>query len=195
MSEESGVRSQERSEKALVEAGSPYSLLLTPHSRNGFTLIELTIVIVILGVMLTLIVPRLGDLGEANLKHSSRHLTGMIRFLRDESLAKKIALRLRFDVKEQRYWAEYPALLDDKTVEFKRYSTSISSEATLEGRTTFRDVQVASHPDDTFMQFTPDGWVEPAFIHLRDADEKDFTLLVNPLLGSTELREGYVEEK
>jgi len=166
------------------------------QGERGFTLIELTIVIVIMGVMLALIVPRLGDLGESNLKQSTRHLTGMIRFLRDESQAKKYPYRLRFDVKEQHYWAEVP-IFDEKTktAEFKRLGSEVGSEASLEGQVTFRDVRVASHPDDPYIQFTPDGWVEPALIHLRNAAEKDFTLIVKPLLGDTELREGYVEEK
>jgi Tfp pilus assembly protein FimT len=162
---------------------------------DGFTLIELTIIIVILGVMLSLIIPRLGELGEANLKRSARHLTGMIRFLRDESQATKAVYRLRFDVQEGRYWAEVMTLTSDRTVEFVKYSSAMGSEGSLSGQTTFRDVEVAGHPDDPYIQFTPDGWVENALIHLRDGDEKDFTLLVNPLMGATELLEGYVEKK
>jgi hypothetical protein len=37
--------------------------------------------------------------------------------------------------------------------------------------------------------------VEKAFIHLRDGDGQDFTLIVKPLTGDTELREGVVEER
>ncbi len=162
---------------------------------EGFTLIELTIIIVILGVMLSLIIPRLGEIGEANLKRSARHLTGMIRFLRDESQATKAVYRLRFDVQEGRYWAEVMSLTSDQTVEFLKYSSAMGSEGSLSGQTTFRDVKVAGHPDDPYIQFTPDGWVESALIHLRNGEEKDFTLLVNPLMGTTELRDGYVEEK
>jgi type II secretory pathway pseudopilin PulG len=162
---------------------------------EGFTLIELTIIIVVLGIMLTLIIPRLGEIGEANLKRSARHLTGMIRFLRDESQATKAVYRLRFDVQEGRYWAEVLRPTGDQTVEFMKYSSAMGSEGSLSGQTTFRDVKVAGHPDDPYIQFTPDGWVESALIHLRGGDEKDFTLLVNPLMGTTELRDGYVEEK
>jgi type II secretion system protein H len=163
--------------------------------KEGFTLIELMIVIAVLGVMLTLVIPRLGELGEANMKRSARHLTGMIRFLRDESQARKAVYRLRFDVQGGRYWAEVMAQTSDKTVEFRPVQSAIGSGGSLSGQTTFRDVQAASHPDDPYIQFTPDGWVENAVIHLRDGDGKDFTLLVNPLMGSTELREGYIEER
>ncbi len=165
------------------------------HSK-GFTLIELTVIIVILGVMLSLIIPRLGELGEANLKRSARHLTGMIRFLRDEAQAKKSSFRLRFDVAEGRYWTEVLTLnLSEKTAEFRRYSSEMGTEGSLSGQTTLRDVKVASHPDDPYIEFSPTGWVEHSLIHLRDGDGRDFTLLVNPLTGNTELREGYIEER
>jgi len=174
-----------------------------PRSRfqgqqRGLTLIELVIVIAVLGVMLALIIPRLGEIGDANLKQSARHLTGMIRFLRDESEATKKVLRLRFDVTGGRYWVEEraaPANTGEKPAsDFKRYSSVMGTEGTLTGQTTFRDVKVASHPDEPYIQFTPDGWVEQAMIHLRNGDNKDFTLKVKPLTGDTELLDGYVEE-
>ena len=162
---------------------------------RGFTLIELTVVILILGVMLSLIIPRLGELGEANLKRSARHLTGMIRFLKDESQARKTVFRLRFDIPEGRYWTEVMTQINEQAVEFKRFSSEIASEGSLSGQTKFRDVKVSSHPDDPYIQFTPDGWVEQAFIYLRDGSDRDFTFIVRPLTGDTELREGYLEER
>jgi len=172
----------------------PNSAFRIPQSK-GFTLIELTVVIVILGVMLTLIIPRLGELGEANLKQSARHLTGMIRFLHDESQARKERFQLRFDITEGRYWVEKLDYdFNNKTAEYKRYSSEMGTEGSLSGQTTFRDVKVASHPDEPYIEFF-EGWVEHALIHLRDGEGRDFTLMVNPLTGNTELREGYLEER
>jgi type II secretory pathway pseudopilin PulG len=173
---------------------TPHSALATQHS-NGFTLIELTVIIVILGVMLTLIIPRLGELGEANLKRSARHLTGMIRFLRDESQARKAVYHLRFDIQGGHYWAEVWTQMSDHAVEFKRVSSEIASEGSLSGQTLFFGVRAGSHPDEPYIQFTPDGWVEKTFIYLKDGNDKIFTLIVNPLTGGTELREGQVEER
>jgi prepilin-type N-terminal cleavage/methylation domain-containing protein len=162
---------------------------------DGFTLIELAVVVAILGIMIALVAPRFADIGNANLKRSARHLTGMIRFLRDESQAKKTAYYLRFDVQAGHYWAEIPAVTTDGTAELRRTTSVISGEGSLSGQTTFRDIAVAGHPDDPYMRFTPDGWVEHALIHLRDGEERDFTLIVMPLTGNTELRDGYVEER
>jgi len=172
------------------------SAIRNPQSK-AFTLIELMVVIVVLGVMLGLIIPKLGDMGEANLKRSARHLTGMIRFLRDESQAKKEVYRLRFDIQGNRYWAEKWTILSfsDHTAEFKRLQVAMANEGSLAGQTVFRDVHVGSHPDDPYILFTPDGWVEPALIHLRNGDDKPFTLIVNPLTGNTELHEGVLEER
>lgn len=166
----------------------------TPNSK-GFTLIELLVVIVVLGIMVTLVIPSMGEITGANLRRSARHLTSMVRFLRDEAEAKKMPYRLRFDVSGGHYWAEVLTITSDRTAEFKRLSSAISAEGSLTGSTTFKDVKAGSHPDDPYIQFMPDGWVERTLIHLRDGNDKDYTLIVRPLTGDTELREGVVEEK
>lgn len=162
---------------------------------RGFTLIELAVVIVILGVMIALVIPAMGELDSANLKRSARHLTGMIRFLRDDAQAKKAVYRLSFDIPNGRYWAERLTISVDTTAEFKRLSSPLANEGTLYGRTVFKDVHVPSHPDEPYILFTPEGWVEKAYIYLRDGEERDYTLIVNPLTGNTELLDGYVEER
>lgn len=162
---------------------------------KGFTLIELMVVIAILAVMVALIAPQLGEIGEANLRRSARHLTGMIRFLHEEAQAKKQVYRLMFDIQDGRYWPEIWTQTADNAREFRRVQSVIAGEGSLSGQTTFRDVKVTGRPDETYMLFTPDGWVEHALIHLRDGSDRDFTLFVKPLTGNTELVDGYVEER
>ena len=151
----------------------------TIRNVRGFTLIELTVVMVILGVMLAMVIPRLGELGEANLRRSARHLTGMIRFLRDEAQAKKTVYRLRFDIQAGRYWAEVlTPVAGEQTVEFKQLYSDMASEGNLSGQTTFLNVKAGSHPDEPYIQFTPDGWIEQSFIYLKDGEDRPFTLIV-----------------
>lgn len=191
---EFGIRNVDKRERSHVRSSTPHSAFAIPHSK-GFTLIELAVVIAILAVMIALIAPRLGELGEANLKRSARHLTGMIRFLHEESQAKKTEYRLVFDIQEGRYWAETWAQTSENTRELRKVQSVIAGEGSLSGQTTFRDVVAGSHKEEPYILFTPDGWVERALIHLRDGSDKDFTLEVKPLTANTELREGYVEER
>jgi general secretion pathway protein H len=196
-SSEFRVRSDEKQKRflSIERIINPQSAIRNPQSK-GFTLIELVVVIVVLGIMVTLVIPSIGEITGANLRKSARHLTSMTRFLRDEAEATKKFYRLRFDVSGGHYWAE--VRVDDmltKTAEFKHLSSAISAEGSLSGNTMFKDVKAGSHPDDPYIEFSPDGWVEKTFIHLRDGDGKDFTLIVRPLTGDTELREGTVEEK
>lgn len=162
---------------------------------KGFTLVELVVVLAILGVMIAFVIPTFGEITGSNLRRSARHLTGTVRFLRDEAEAKKAVYRLRFDVQNGHYWAESLTAVLDRTAEFKRVASVVASEGSLSGGTTFKDIRVGSHPDEPYILFTPDGWVEKAFIHLRDGEGRDFTLIVHPLTGTTELLEGEVEEK
>lgn len=178
-----------------MRTGSRNSKKSATRKIGGFTLIELAVVVVILGVMISLIAPRLGEIGEANLKRSARHLTGMIRFLHEESQAKKTVFRLMFDIQEGRYWTEALMPTSDKTVEYKRVQSAVAGEGSLSGQTTFRDILAGSHPEEPYILFTPDGWVEHAIIHLRDGSDRDFSLVVKPLTANTELIEGYVEER
>jgi len=183
------TRSEAASSSALARFGRH------PATSKGFTLIELAAVIIVLGIMIGIVIPSLSEITDANLRRSARHLTGIIRYLRDESEANKTLYRLRFDIPNGHYWAEMLTQTSDRTAEFKKDASVISTEGDLSGGTTFVDIKAGSHPDDPYILFTPDGWVEKAFIHLRDGNGKDFTLIVKPLTGATELREGVVEEK
>jgi prepilin-type N-terminal cleavage/methylation domain-containing protein len=173
---------------------NPQSKFRNPQSK-GFTLIELAMVIIVLGIMISLVIPTLGEVTGANLKRSARHLTGMVRFLRDEAEATKTVYRLRFDVPGGHYWAEMLTVTSERTMEFKRVPSAISAEGNLSGNTVFKSVRAGSHPDDPSILFTPDGWVEKTFIHLQDGNARDYTLIVRPLTGDTELHEGEVGEK
>lgn len=163
--------------------------------NRGFTLIELALVIIVLGIMIGIVIPSLSEITDANLRRSARHLTGMVRYLRDEAEAKKSVYWLRFDVPNGHFWAEKLTQTSTTTAEFKKVASTISTEGELSGGTTFVDIKAGSHPDDPYILFTPDGGVERTLIHLRDGNGKDFTLIVKALTGATELREGMVEEK
>ena len=81
----------------------------TREISSGFTLIELTLVMLILGVMLSLAVPRLSRLGEARLESTARRLATMISYLHDEASLRGRIYRLTFDLDHESYVVEVQA--------------------------------------------------------------------------------------
>jgi len=56
---------------------------------SGFTLIEIAIVILVLGLFVTFALPKFSDIGEVELKSTARNLSTTIRYLYSEAAFKK----------------------------------------------------------------------------------------------------------
>jgi type II secretion system protein H len=68
------------------------------RSSPGFTLIELSLVLLIIGVLLTLAVPRLGLLTEARLDTEADRLGSTLAYLHEEAALRGRIYRIRFDL-------------------------------------------------------------------------------------------------
>jgi prepilin-type N-terminal cleavage/methylation domain-containing protein len=161
--------------------------------ERGFTLIELSVVILVLAVLLAFVTPRFRELTEYDIKASSRRLAGTIRYLFDEASIRHTHYRLNYDLKKNEYWVTYL----DEGKEFKEDRSILSSRVRLAGAVHFEDI-VTQHAGKiyegkTFTQFFPIGWVEETIIHLEDTRERHYSLLVMPLTGKVRIYDRYVE--
>jgi type II secretion system protein H len=80
-----------------------------PARARGFTLIEITLVLLIIGVLLSLAAPKLSLLGQARLDASARRLAAMISYLNDEAALRGRVYRLTLELDESRYTIETQA--------------------------------------------------------------------------------------
>ncbi len=64
--------------------------------KKGFTLIELTVVLVILGITALLVMPRLFPGDDAALKSSARSLAATLRYLQERAIATRSNYSLKF---------------------------------------------------------------------------------------------------
>ncbi len=162
-------------------------------SQRGFTLIELSVVLLVLAVLLAFVTPRFRNLTEYEIKTSSRRLAGTIRYLFNEAAIRHTHYRVNYDLQKAEYWVTY---LDD-TREFKEDPAILSSRIKLPGSVHFEDI-VTQHAGkvyegQTFTQFFPNGWAEETIIHLGDGRERHFSLLIMPLTGKVKIYDRYVE--
>jgi len=73
------------------------------HGCAGFTLIELTLVLLIMGIVATLAVPSLSALGQARIDAEAHRLAALISYLHDESALRGVVFRLALDFDAERY--------------------------------------------------------------------------------------------
>ncbi len=160
-------------------------------TESGFTLIELTLVIALIGLLLGLVVPRLPAIGENRLDAAARRIAGMVRHLYNEAVLSGDEHRLAFDLDGNRLGGR--RLTDGETLvpvsgSGRDHALGESVElvdVSVPGRERITSGQVAS-------RIHPVGWMDETVIHLR-MDTRTLTLHLQPLTGITDIHEGYRE--
>jgi prepilin-type N-terminal cleavage/methylation domain-containing protein len=158
-------------------------------SHKAFTLVELVVVLVILGVMAAVAFPRLeGFFHDGCLRGSARHLVGMIRYAQSQAALSGREYRLYYDLDKGRYWIvrETEEVLEggdaDKTVrryllEGVRFQSIITQG---KGRIT---------EGVTSSWFSPRGWVEETTIYLEDEEGEELSIFIKGPIGRVRILE------
>lgn len=172
--------------------------------NNGFTLLELSLVILVIGIILALVLPNLG-IPKAKLEREKEigKISQTIKYLYNLSQVQNEEISLLFDLDGNKFWAIpftgkdddgiiRPALQEmagEYLVPEKRLSSSLKIEDIInsEGNKITKGIMP--------LIFHPSGFVEPATIHLIDGKEKFYTLLINPLTGQSHIEDGYLKEE
>ncbi len=174
---------------------------LEQHRRDalgssGFTLIELTLVLVIMAAVFALVIPRLRDPGRSELEAQSHHLVLTFRLLRSEAVLNGSAYRLNYDLDEQRYWVT-PGDPEVDLAQFARDVGTLARGTRLEQPVAIVDVVLPTlagkvSQGQIFTVFYPDGSIDPTVIHLANGRDA-YTLWLNPMNGRLNMDSGYRE--
>jgi prepilin-type N-terminal cleavage/methylation domain-containing protein len=187
-----------RSFKARISVFASQAASRKPQAAKnaGFTLLELTVVLLIVGLLVTVAVPRFTDLTGARLESSARRLAALVRYLSGEAAFRSHLYRLHYDLDQQSYWVTVLTAVQD-TAEFIVDDTPLARPVQLPPSIMFADVRV---PDvgrvsrgQVYTHFYPHGYIDPTVIHLRDQSSRVLTVVIPPLTGEAQIYEGYVE--
>lgn len=168
-------------------------------SKSGFTLLEMMVVLVLMGLIAALAIPRFKDIYEVDLKSSMRRLAGTIKFCFNEAIIKQATMRLNFDLATGTY--NYSILITDpdSTIgEFVEMPSAVVQPGVLPQGVHFVDILTPRSPEkqidgETNIMFFSTGYAEKAVIHLGDRKGRQYTLLVKPLTGGVRIFEGYID--
>lgn len=161
---------------------------------RGFTLIELGLVILILGILLGVVVPRFQDRSHAELVSHTRRLAVTFRFLRHQAILDGRTYRLVYDLDTHRYWSAVADESEDEPPSIAR-GGPLSREVALPDPVGFSDIVFPLTAGKLlegvgWTHFYPDGYVDLTVLHL-DNGEEAYTLRVEPLTGNVYVTAGY----
>ncbi len=165
--------------------------------RSGFTLLEVTLVLLLLSVVLVVALPRFRDRDRAELLAHAHRLELTFRYLRNQAILSGVAYRLHFDLDQQRYWA---ALDEAGTMDLAQFVSEVGTLArgVRLGETVLiadvslplQGIKVAQ--GSIFTVFYPDGSIEPVVIHLVTHREAH-TMWFDPRAQRLRGKSGYWE--
>lgn len=171
-------------------------ILRPPAGKCGFTLFELLIVLILIGLFFSLLFSRIGDfLTEGDLRAASRTLISEIQRYRSMAAYARSEQFLALDLeKNTLYGANAIGEPLPATEE-----NAMTRERFLPSGVRLEDVVI--HPRGKIqegvavLRFFMDGSVERALIHLRNERDEIYSLQLNPLTGSVRIYETYVDER
>jgi len=163
---------------------------------NGFTLLELAVVLLLLTVVLGLVLPEASSLlTDSDLRTSSRRVAGAVAEARNEAMLGGRIWELAIDLESNAFWIA-PVGDGEEGGTPAQAGKPGPKRRTLAGQVRFLDVRKGQDESQNTgrvsIRFHPKGLVEPAVIHLGDQGNRVRTLSIKPFSGRLSIQDGYV---
>ncbi len=173
---------------------------ICPKFYQGFTLIELSVVIFLIGLLFFITMPRLGNfLFHSDLKSVVRSLKATVHILRSKSIVTHKNTVLHFDLDEGLYWGTYeiPGKGPETSLYTSEETSPLISPRKLPQGIKFLDaININSHKKRFGLlssSFNPKGVIEETVLHLVDENEKVLTIIINAYTGRFLIFDEYVD--
>jgi len=159
---------------------------------RGYTLVELTVVIFLIGLVLALTVPRVQHtLFSDDLKAATRRMIGTVRTLRENAVRDQKAYMLHFDMGLNRFWVSWDAMTAEEHAEARQNASPLSGGIRVVD--VYYKGSGKKDVGDATIRFTKQGYVQQAVIHLGASDGRTYSLVLSPFLGTVKTYDSYVE--
>ena len=159
---------------------------------DGFTLIEMVVVVMIISIVAAFAVPSLGNIGEYKLKKNSLRMARTITYLYTQAMATRKVVRLNINMKNGEYGVSFLNIEGQfEPTTFPLFSKGkFTKDVTIADITTLFGGPVVG--EEGYLHFMPEGFAEKAVIVLVDRKGRSLSLVVDPLTGNVQVEKGVV---
>jgi len=159
--------------------------------KGGYTLIELIVVMVLVGIVFTFAAPRIRQaLLNDSLKAVARHLVAVIHALRNEAVSRQEGYTLYLDLTSNRLWSARASMTPDEKALAQEQAYKLPPDVRI------RDVWIKEEgktvEGEARILFTPRGYTQVSAVHLRSQDGREVTLELTPFMGRVTVLDKYV---
>ena len=159
---------------------------------QGFTLIEISIVILLMGFILSITVPAIREnFLTDDLKSATRKLTATINLLKKKSVSNYEDHVLFFNIEKGKYWYESEYMSEGELEDAREKVINLPKGIHIED-IHFRGSEKI-FAGEVAIRFTKKGYNRLTLIHLSSSEGKKFTFLIRPFLGKVKLIEDYAD--
>ncbi len=164
----------------------------TPGNTAGFTLVEMILVLCLVGILMTLVLPRTGIANP--LPSATRALVATIRSLQTAAATAQKPFRLYLDLDQRRYWAVALEGAEERTP----VDPVLARRETLPEPIRFLAVTTPSRgrieSGRVSIQVLPTGKTDPAAIVLADEDQDMLTVKIHAVTGALQIVDRAAED-
>ena len=175
--------------------------LRSRYLQSGFTLIELTVTLLLISIFVGFALPRIGNLTySSDLKKSVRQLRAILFAARSLATSDRVPRRVVCDIGQGRIWIERELREEGEEialVEYEKDTSVLLRTYTLPKGVEIQDVITETGEKESdgqaYLRINTNGIIIGNRIHLIK-DEEQYTLVINSLTGKVKIEEGYKEE-
>lgn len=162
----------------------------TTNGKNGFTLIELIVVIALISITLFVAFPRFQRAFTDPTRAVSKWLLWKIPELKQEAVAEKHGISLHIDLGGNKLWVTHDDMNEAETAIAAENAYSLPEGIRLLD-VEFSDSRIVS-TGIAQIWFYPKGYSDRAVIHLQADDDQTLSYVIEPFLSKAKLVASHV---